>query len=211
MKLCRNNLHNLDDGTRQCRECRLASWRKHGAANREHIRAKARQHYAENAELWRERSRTWRKENPELARAIVRTSARKRYVPHPRTPMTPERTLERRREIKRNWQLAHPEAKRAWRAATPDLQREQGRRQNSRRRARIARVLATLTPQEWMAILDSAGHACIYCGSPDRLSIDHLTPIARGGPHTAENVAPACLPCNKSKNAQTVDEFLQIA
>ncbi len=78
----------------------------------------------------------------------------------------------------------------------------------ARRRARIARVLATLTPQEWDAILEAAGYACIYCGSRKQLTQDHLIPISRGGPHTAENVAPACGPCNYSKGAKAVAEFL---
>jgi 5-methylcytosine-specific restriction endonuclease McrA len=130
---------------------------------------------------------------------------RKYYIPHPRPPMT----LERRREIRRNWQLRNPEAKRVYRAVTPELQRAQGQRQNARRRARLAGVPSTLTAKEWKTILAAAGHACIYCRHDGDLSMDHLIPIARGGPHTAENVAPACLPCNLSKHAQTEEEFLQ--
>ena len=78
----------------------------------------------------------------------------------------------------------------------------------ARRRARLASVLTTLTAAEWEAILEAAGHACIYCGSHEPPTMDHLTPLARGGEHTAENVAPACLPCNQSKGAKVVAEFL---
>jgi len=69
-------------------------------------------------------------------------------------------------------------------------------------------VLATLTSQEWEAILEAAGRACIYCGSTKQITQDHLIPLARGGNHTADNVAPACLPCNQSKGAKVVAEFL---
>jgi len=96
----------------------------------------------------------------------------------------------------------------AWRASHPEQNRTNKRAANRRRRAMIARVLATLTPAEWDAILQAAGHACIYCGSTKQLTQDHLIPLSRGGPHTAENVAPACWPCNASKHNKTTIEFL---
>lgn len=107
----------------------------------------------------------------------------------------------------------------AWYAANTDRSRARSaawKRANPRkhyantkmRRARIARVLATLTPQEWEAILDAAGRACIYCGSQSQITQDHLTPLSKGGNHTAENVAPACLHCNTSKGTKAVAEFL---
>jgi len=97
---------------------------------------------------------------------------------------------------------------RAWRAAHPGWEIANRRKHDARRRARIAKVLATLTIAEWEAILEAAGHSCIYCGSRKQITQDHLTPISRGGNHTAENVAPACLPCNLSKGAKAVSEFL---
>ena len=48
-------------------------------------------------------------------------------------------------------------------------------------------------------------HRCQYCG--DRAdSIDHVLPRSRGGPHTWENVAAACRPCNLSKRDRTPEE-----
>lgn len=35
-------------------------------------------------------------------------------------------------------------------------------------------------------------HACSYCGSDERLTVDHLMPRSRGGPETADNVVWAC-------------------
>ena len=85
---------------------------------------------------------------------------------------------------------------------------EQHRARARRHRARLAQALTTLTTTEWEAILEAAGHACIYCGDQEQPTMDHLTPISRGGDHIAENVAPACSSCNSSKGAQTVQEWL---
>ena len=59
---------------------------------------------------------------------------------------------------------------------------------------------STLTAAEWRAILDRYSHRCAYCNRSDvRLTQDHVIPISKGGGHTAENVIPACFPCNRAK------------
>lgn len=43
---------------------------------------------------------------------------------------------------------------------------------------------------------------CYLCGvelTPDNRSIDHRVALSLGGPHTAENLAACCLPCNRMK------------
>lgn len=55
------------------------------------------------------------------------------------------------------------------------------------------------------AIFARDDHRCQYCG--DRAdSIDHVFPKSRGGPHTWENVAAACKPCNLTKRDRTPEE-----
>lgn len=52
---------------------------------------------------------------------------------------------------------------------------------------------------------------CHICGrKPDEklLTLDHLIPLARGGTHTAENLAVACLSCNCGKGARGGGEQL---
>lgn len=40
---------------------------------------------------------------------------------------------------------------------------------------------------------------CCYCGSADRIVIDHFIPRSKGGPHVLTNLVPACHRCNTSK------------
>ena len=55
------------------------------------------------------------------------------------------------------------------------------------------------------AIFARDDHRCQYCGERAD-SIDHVFPRSRGGPHTWENVAAACKPCNLSKRDRTPEE-----
>lgn len=47
---------------------------------------------------------------------------------------------------------------------------------------------------------------CQYCGSRDKLTIDHVHPKSRGGRDTWENLVAACTPCNNRKGNRTPDE-----
>jgi 5-methylcytosine-specific restriction endonuclease McrA len=50
------------------------------------------------------------------------------------------------------------------------------------------------------------GSQCQYCGSRDRLTIDHVRPKSRGGRETWDNLVTACVPCNNTKGNKTPDE-----
>jgi len=55
-------------------------------------------------------------------------------------------------------------------------------------------------------------HVCTYCSrelkSDDTITVDHKTPICRGGETAKENLAIACLPCNREKDDMTVEEYI---
>lgn len=55
------------------------------------------------------------------------------------------------------------------------------------------------------AVFARDDYRCQYCGKHAD-SIDHVLPRSRGGPHTWENVAAACRPCNLTKRDRTPDE-----
>ena len=49
------------------------------------------------------------------------------------------------------------------------------------------------------------GGECTYCGCQGKtLTIDHVTPISRGGTWHISNLAPACPKCNNSKSNHDV-------
>lgn len=48
---------------------------------------------------------------------------------------------------------------------------------------------------------------CCYCGSRERLSIDHLIPRQRGGTDSGDNLVWACRSCNSSKSATDALEW----
>lgn len=68
-----------------------------------------------------------------------------------------------------------------------------------RRRFRLAGVTNSLTDYQWQIIQERFDHRCAYCGRRVKLTMDHVTPISKGGSHTVQNVVPACISCNCRK------------
>lgn len=52
-------------------------------------------------------------------------------------------------------------------------------------------------------------YTCSYCGSRDvALECDHVHPVALGGGHDDGNLTTACRPCNRSKRAKPLSEWM---
>ena len=85
----------------------------------------------------------------------------------------------------------------------------------ARLRAEELHVLSTLTTDEWRRVVEASDFYCHLCGektileirSPERLSLDHVLPMIRGGENTVENVLPAHRRCNQLRSDMTLEEF----
>jgi 5-methylcytosine-specific restriction endonuclease McrA len=49
-------------------------------------------------------------------------------------------------------------------------------------------------------------YRCVYCGSADDITVDHVVPSSRGGDSSKKNLATACRVCNGRKGARTPTE-----
>lgn len=67
--------------------------------------------------------------------------------------------------------------------------------------------------REYQAFFDEVferdGGVCVYCGSREFPTLDHVIPRSRGGGDGVENLALACRSCNSSKGARTPEEWRQ--
>jgi 5-methylcytosine-specific restriction endonuclease McrA len=53
-------------------------------------------------------------------------------------------------------------------------------------------------------------HTCQYCGHrlpPSQLTFDHVIPVARGGHKGWDNIVTCCIPCNRRKGDNTLEEI----
>ena len=147
---------------------------------------RVRRSYAANPERHRAYGVNWRKANPEKARAWNRANP------------------EKQRESLAKWRKAHPEKNRAnklaWERANPEKVRAIKRKWEQdnpalraqtagRRRARIAGNSIALTPHQRHQVKQ------IYLlmkkltlATGTQHHVDHYIPVAKGGPHSPENL-----------------------
>lgn len=75
------------------------------------------------------------------------------------------------------------------------------RRRNARRRANGIYLISKKELQRL-----SVG-PCFYCGSTERITIDHVIAVARGGVDGIGNLVSACKSCNSQKRDLTIMEW----
>ncbi len=143
-------------------------------------RAADRQRYETNREEVIERSRLWYAENRERNARVS-----KEY-----------RRANLEAEIERN---------RRWREANPDIVKNQGQLRRARKRVVTVEVFTAADLAAHYATMGYDG--CAYCSGPHEHD-DHIVPLARGGAHTLNNLAPACARCNLSKGSKMLAEWL---
>ena len=59
-------------------------------------------------------------------------------------------------------------------------------------------------------LLERSAGKCYYCGVAGADTVDHRTPISRGGLHQISNLVVACRGCNFRKHSRTDVEFIEI-
>lgn len=67
-----------------------------------------------------------------------------------------------------------------------------------------------ITCEEFTAIRKAPGRECVYCGSTERLGVEHVRPLQHYGPNTRWNVVTACHSCNSRKRSRTIIEFYEM-
>lgn len=85
----------------------------------------------------------------------------------------------------------------------------------AKNRAKELGIKSTLIREEWESVVRDADFKCHICGekivldigSPNRLSLDHIVPLSRGGENTKDNVTPTHRRCNQSRSDMTLKEF----
>lgn len=79
-----------------------------------------------------------------------------------------------------------------------------------RHRKRAKGGYAKVTVADWERIKERFEYRCAYCHNligKDKVTMDHVIPLSKGGRHAVGNIVPACNRCNQHKGSLTVVEF----
>lgn len=203
---CFNKNNQQADGlTGACKDClrviRKAWDRKYNATPKARATA-ARYYYSEKGQAAK---RAYR------GSYVVTDEQRERYRARGREHEKEPEYKARRKRYDQSVKGKATKAARDKRYARTDKGRFSKRKMAIKRKHQIKTSGCTLTPMEWAEIKARFNHRCAYCGAETRLEMDHVTPLSKGGEHTAANVVPACRTCNAKKGAGAAMPFVDKA
>lgn len=73
-------------------------------------------------------------------------------------------------------------------------------------------VREAITPSVRMKVLVRDGFRCVYCGatgSDEKIEVDHVIPVAKGGNSHIDNLVTCCFPCNRGKRDKLLLEVCE--
>lgn len=108
---------------------------------------------------------------------------------------------ERAKKLGRARDAKRADKKKAWRQNNVDACRIYSRNKHAKRKLAINATAEQIKPAEWHDIVKAYRGCCYYCGTKAKMTMEHMTPLSKGGNHTKENIVPACMPCNRQKHA----------
>lgn len=127
--------------------------------------------------------KAWWEANKEHYNAKQREYARAKR--NRRVVLDPEERARRRREAVARWREENPDAQAASQASI-----------NANRSAARAGIEGRVTAAEVLALWQRQS-ACLECGAGR--GVDHVVPLAKGGPNRADNLQNLCRGCNARK------------
>jgi hypothetical protein len=84
-------------------------------------------------------------------------------------------------------------------AGSPPLKRQAAASRPPRRTLRYRKHKSTVFRRD--------ESTCVYCGSTENLTLDHIVPFLLGGSDDIENLACCCKSCNSSKGAKSLEKW----
>lgn len=206
-----------------CKECKREYNKNYWKKNKETLSEKKKQHYEENREIYAERNKQYREENKETLLEYNRNyykenreqilEQKKEYYERTREEKLAYREVyyqENKEELiqyARKYYRDNKDKIRKYNKKYRNENRELRNTLEHKRRAIKKRLPATLSLAQWEVAKKSFSGRCAYCGEKAELTRDHFVPVVSGGGFTKDNIIPACLGCNCSKQDKCFFEW----
>ena len=188
----RNHKSRADGLSSNCKDCDRAKekiWRENNKeikaaydrayrlANPESVRARQKRWELKNTEKEKDRKHAFYLENKELFRE--------------RGKIWAKNNPEKENQKKRNWRANNP---------------EKALQERHKYRKKLKQNGIYEISEKDLKKLVSAD-VCYYCQKKDKLTLEHIIPVSRGGRHSIGNLVMVCKHCNFSKQARLLIEW----
>lgn len=208
---CKSNKDGIKGWCKECTKQYKASWK---AKNLNKIIEYNEAYRTENRDTITERNRDWRNSNV-VHRAEYAKEYMVEYYKENKDILSEKKKKYKGRysETKKKWYMDNKELIMAYyiknkgkrteyRKIYVRENKEKFRGYNQKREAIKNKLAHTLTHTQWGDIKNYFNNKCCYCGKELQLQQEHFLALSKGGEYTLNNILPACISCNSSKNAE---------
>ena len=105
---------------------------------------------------------------------------------------------------KKKWVLNNIEKHKICAKKWRERNREKLRVYSANRRTLERNAEGSHTLEEWEELLKKSNYSCVFCGVKEKITLDHIIPLNKGGTNYISNIQPLCFPCNASKQDKVV-------
>lgn len=157
--------------------------------------ARRREYYQRNVERLREQNREWHRRNPEKNRLKTRKYA---HSVQGQESIRKQRSSEKYLTRISDYKSQALENNRKWYYSNLARARLIKQASEANRKARKKAAAGQTTRSQVEGRVAYWGWCCWICKGPWE-AIDHVKPLAKGGPNWSSNLRPICRSCNSSK------------
>ena len=165
-------------------------------------RLKKRRHYLRNREKFLAYKKAWRLKNSDRQKELQKLW----YLKNRHT-----RNKESLKKASKKWREANRAKTRemlnVWAKKNPNRMREKATRRMMAKRGAWTPQSRFVTRDWFRELCERQNNHCSYCDQIEKLQMDHVIPISRGGKHERGNILPVCLRCNASKRERLISEW----
>lgn len=171
--------------------------RDYYSANRDKILERSKIYHEANKERHNDASRKYYEENKEM----LAEYAKARY----------QENIDDQKERWRIYSLNNKDKLKAKHAERYQQNKEYFRAAWHKRRARLRNAEGSHTKEDIQFILEKQKGKCVTCAVciTTDYSVDHITPLSKGGSNNKDNIQLLCKSCNSSKGNKDPIEFMQ--
>lgn len=174
-----------------CKLCLRERDKKYRLENCEKYLLKAKTYRDKNKEICNQRTKNWQQQNKQKAYETAKKwrQSNKEKVKEYDRRYRQKLTKEQRREERQKYLQKNPNYYLDG---------------NYQRRMRVNQQRFKVSKKE---ITKLKSQSCFYCQSQEKIVIDHVIPLSRGGSHSVGNLVSACQKCNLSKYNKFITEW----
>jgi 5-methylcytosine-specific restriction endonuclease McrA len=184
--------------TSPCRACKNAAGRTQYRHNLE----------AERARSLAKQQRLKRDDPARLKRYQDNYRSRRRQKERERYAANLEQSRAKGRAKASRYRATHPKPRRRVPMDRESALAAHALNEHKRRAIKRAATIEPISRAWWQALKIAYGSRCAYCGvKRQRLEMDHIIPLARGGAHARDNIVPTCRRCNARKGVKPAPIF----